>query len=132
MLGALFERRSATINAAKSREPEYLTTAPVAFSKQLTVFVSISSSLPSIEPAIVMTSPSKRPRSPKADGVSHTSALATPASVKDATAAAPSVLKLIVIKISPNFLCLVPSTIRKEANRRNAQFRYLPLTFPQF
>ena len=120
MFGALFERKSATINAAKSREPEYLTTAPVAFSKQLTVFVSISSSLPSIEPAMVTTSPSKRPRSLNFDGVSHTSALATPASVKDATAAAPSVLKLIVIKISPNFLCFFVFTGRYVDRRISA------------
>ena len=65
ILGALFERRSATISAAKSREPEYSTLAPVAFSKQLIVFRSISSSWPPvIEPAIVITSPEKLPKSP--------------------------------------------------------------------
>jgi len=38
--------------------------------------------------------------------------------VKDATAAAPSVLKLIVIKISPNFLCLVSCTGWSKVSQR--------------
>ena len=66
---------SATISAAKSREPAYSTLAPVAFSKQLMVFRSCFSSWPPvIEPAMVITSPEKLPRSPIGVRVLHTSA----------------------------------------------------------
>ena len=91
--GALFERKSATISAAKSREPEYLMTAPVAFSKQFKVFVIISSSLSKREPEIVITSPGKLPMSPSLDGVLHTSACADPAIKAKTVAATEAALK---------------------------------------
>ena len=106
MFGALFERKSATIKAAKSREPEYFTVAPVAFSKQLTVFSNIFSSWPSIEPATVMTSPSKLPKSPSLDGVSQTSACAAPTNVNEAatSALAPNIFLVICIYFLPEIV----------------------------
>ena len=123
MFGALFERRSATISAAKSLDPEYFTTAPVAFSKQLTVLTSISSSLPSIDPAIVITSPAKSPRSPSADGVSHTSACAAPhTDDKAAKATTPKSLLFKDIKFLPR-TSLVSRLIGATSSRK-APFKF--------
>ena len=48
------------------------------------MLTNISSSLPSIDPATVITSPAKFPISPNFDGVSQTSACAKLAKAKDA------------------------------------------------
>ena len=65
------------------------------------VFSNISWSVPSIDPCIVMTSPEKLPMSPSFEGVSQTSAKATPLTPNDIAAAALKVLMLSFILFLP-------------------------------